>query len=174
MEKKAFFLLSCYLLIFSIFYLTITSYARVNASLPGYNIKSIFNTLLPEGWGFFTRNPREPIVELYKIERERIVKITIQNGSSQNFWGISRKSRKIGMEMSMIAVLIKSESWYGGKGNFRLNIPKSSYIIKKPKLVYFLSGEYLVVSTDVIPWAWASHSEKIKSNYKIARVNIVE
>src|SRR5689334_7700125 len=58
----------------------------------------LFRALLPEGFSFFTRNPREPLVVLYY--RESKVEVELNNNSPEYLFGLRRYPRALNLEMS--------------------------------------------------------------------------
>src|SRR5581483_8297699 len=70
---------------------------------PDYNVRNSSLYLFPEGWGFFTRNPREAIVDIYSIEgQNQLTLLSHANGSSAYYFGASRLGRRFGYEISMV------------------------------------------------------------------------
>ena len=43
------------------------------------NLKRKLNIIFPEGWGFFTKNPRDLGLEVYKIENNKLIKQSTRN-----------------------------------------------------------------------------------------------
>ncbi len=68
--------------------------------------------LLPQGWGFFTRDPREPALIMYRVNDDNsLCLITLPNSSQLNCYGFSRKSRRLHLEFLRLQNLIPQELW---------------------------------------------------------------
>ena len=139
-----------------------------------YKVKKILNTLFPEGWSFFTRSPQEEIADLYKIEKSQLHKLTIANGEPRNLFGMSRMSRRIGMELSIIAAGIPDSSWIeADQLNINLVI-KEAYNLKcnNVSVKNLSNDEYLIAVYKKAPWTYARHPENFKMKYKLAKVKL--
>lgn len=137
-------------------------------------MKTKLNTIFPEGWSFFTRNPREPLLESFNIVDNNLVPIPLSNSSSENFFGFSRKSRVKGFEASMIVSDIPSNIWKEDTGiDYKKHINDSVINIKpKQSNTYFKKGVYLFVLKKPIPWAWAGKNQEKYAPYSVAKVKV--
>lgn len=147
-------------------------------SLP-YNVNTIasdnrffMTKITPEGWGFFTRSPREEMVDIYKKEGESWSKIDIKNNSVSSFFGLSRRSRKIGMEISIMLSNISHDSlWQHHKGIDEIEFPKN-YISMTDELLYVVeAGEYALLKREIIPWSWRGLVKNEHIRYDIIGIN---
>ncbi|MGI8950156.1 MAG: SdpA family antimicrobial peptide system protein [Chitinophagaceae bacterium] len=144
-----------------------------NALTPNFETKRFLSSILPEGWSFFTRSPREEEADLYKIINDSLIEIINTNSEPLNFFGLSRQSRRIGMEVSMIANQIPDTVW---KETTFVSCKLSTlnvFLIKNKKNLYLLkSGTYLVSIHTLIPWAYAKFPTHYTTKYKLAKVRI--
>jgi len=117
------------------------------------NIKSI----LPQGWGFFTRNPLEEKYKFYSVENGTLVLANERNSSSANFLGLSRKYRRYGYEFTQIYSNISKGGWKEPKSNKLQSIQfygpdtlqtRDTFKTIKP-------GKYIIIKYKEVPWAWA-------------------
>lgn len=140
----------------------------------GERTKTQLNTFFPEGWSFFTRNPREPLLEAYKIENNKIIIIPLSNSSFENFFGFSRKSRVKGFEASVIVSDIPSTVWKEDKGtDYAKHINDNIVNVKlKNTNQYFKKGKYMFVLRKPIPWAWAGKNQDKFSPYSVIISNV--
>lgn len=118
-----------------------------------YKISKEINHLLPQGWGFFTKNPREPIFELKEINGNLVSK---PNNSLQNKFGFSRGSRKIASEVSMIYAQVQKKT-LKKKGEIYDTVQITNY-----KLVNKISKDkkYLFIKKEITPWAYYTYYKK--------------
>ncbi len=151
-----------------------------DASL-GYNtipISKSFNKITfaisPQGWGFFTRNPKEPLIDLYKIKDDKIKKISIPNASLKYFWGFNRGMRISSSQIAYFADQIPEDRWiydpsYKADSIIQVSTPFNvlndfSYPVH--------CGKLLLVKTQRIPWAWSKHREKIKMPRSVVIIDV--
>src|SRR5690606_29470956 len=143
-----------------------------NVNTPNVAIKQLFNLSAPEGWGFFTRSPREDIVDIYSIEDDKLDKVMQKNGHYSNLFGISRKSRKIGMETSIILGKVSDSMWTNKTDIGNIEIPSKGYTVSNEFLHYLKSGDYVLVKRKTIPWAWRKNINEKNVPYEITHVKI--
>lgn len=141
-----------------------------------YSLKRNVNFILPQGWGFFTRNPREAILEIYEIKKNDngMVKILTKNTSWKNWFGLSRNNRFIGYEMSKLIGHIPKEAWINGVGFVENNIPDTTFSIesKHSFKIFKPQTDYLIYQFKPIPIAWASQDQEKYRPYLAARIKL--
>ncbi|GAA0553438.1 SdpA family antimicrobial peptide system protein [Chitinophaga japonensis] len=143
-----------------------------NALTPRYKTRKLLNSLLPEGWSFFTRNPREEMADIYRVEGQYLVRITDCNSEPANFMGFSRKSRKAGMELSAIAGQVPARYWYKYHAVYA-DPGKDVCAIKNRKDLHILSpGMYVVAIYPPVPWTYARFPQHYTRTYKLAKIKI--
>jgi antimicrobial peptide system SdpA family protein len=140
-----------------------------------HKVKKHISFLLPQGWGFFTRDPREAITMAYKIENGELRELTVQNASVKNYLGFSRNSRFVGIDLSKILEQISSDTWKNGKGDFAQQIPATpdTILVLQERLKFFPEGEYVFYQYQPIPFAWADRNQKVYQPYLSAKVKIL-
>jgi len=171
MKKVCYILISfTYLCLF--LFVLIVNLGSTTIEIP-YRSKTVFHSLSVQGWGFFTRNPREEVVDIFKIEEGRLERMTVVNSSASNYFGMSRKSRKIGMEVSIILGKLKKKEaeWRRVIKNEPMSHSDLIVPLESSNLHYLSKGEYLLTKRFTTPWAWYNK----KSNfipYEAVRVSI--
>ena len=155
-------------------YILVLSVFDQNNLIINYQFKKSLNKLFPEGWGFFTKNPREENVTLFRVHDDQTLeKVTIKNSSADNWFGLSRKSRKIGAELSIVLTQVPDSAWEEHINPETPVCQGQDVEISSNKMVTTLKpGKYLVVKKEVLPWAWIDaidpESEKYKSiNFRL-------
>ncbi len=144
-----------------------------NTLTPHYEVLRIVNSLFPEGWSFFTRSPREEAADLYKIEGEKIKKVNFCNADPKNFFGLSRKSRRIGMEISLLASDIPNSAWKlvpDLSAEIVKDIPSSNKQYNGSSVIK--QGRYIVSVFKPIPWLWSKHVKKLHRKLKVTVVDV--
>ncbi|MDC8101450.1 SdpA family antimicrobial peptide system protein [Chryseobacterium rhizosphaerae] len=160
---------------FWIFIIAIIFFSSLKSQVVlGEKLKMQINTLFPEGWSFFTRDPQEPLLEAYKIENNKLLDIPLSNSSKENLFGFSRKSRVQGFEASIIISDVPSKLWIEDTGNnYEKHISDRAFSIRlKKSNNYFKKGLYLFVLKKPIPWAWANKNQEKFTPYSSIKVNL--
>ncbi|SOU86797.1 SdpA family antimicrobial peptide system protein [Tenacibaculum dicentrarchi] len=127
--------------------------------------------ILPQGWAFFTKSPRDVRVELFDYENHKF--ISLKNFSIENIFGIRRTSTRISNE---IATLVKETSdsiWVKSKeGETIFN--NGEFLNKKSSFLYpRLKGKYVIINKERIPWAWSIFENKYNQSTNYLKVNQV-
>ncbi len=129
--------------------------------------------ILPEGWSFFTKSPRDKELSIYKIDKNQIQPFVKNAFSLKYLFGLNRRSRTVTTDLTIIyADLSKDLTWLDIT-NFNneislsdtINIPSFKYNFKKPALD---KGKYLILKKEITPWAYWSKDKNICKNCKIA------
>jgi antimicrobial peptide system SdpA family protein len=138
-----------------------------------HKVKKNLMFIFPQGWGFFTRSPREAIVEAYQ-EKDGVYKqLTMLNASIDNDFGLSRDSRIVGMELSEVLNFLKSKSWKNKTGIRK--VPKESIpdtIKLTRKLDFFTPGNYVFYQYKIVPFSWANQGQEKNAPYIVAKIHI--
>jgi antimicrobial peptide system SdpA family protein len=137
------------------------------------NSQQTISNLLPQGWGFFTKNPRDPLLEVYKINKNKLEKITLLNFDSKSFYGFSRKARFIGFECSDVCDSFKKIKWNDDVYS-NVNKLKKGIVVKykKKKLKYLKDGTYLFLTYRIVPYAWVKNGQQKFNPVSYIHVNI--
>lgn len=165
-------LLLCYFFI-SVFILSIGK----NVYVEDYSktTQRVMNTILPQGWGFFTRNPKETKYHLYSLENEVPKLLNKKNTSVPNLFGLSRKYRRLAYEFGKIYTSIKDEHWTGlGKAHYsELKFDNVDTFYLDQSFFLIKEGRYRIVKYEIVPWAWANQKPEDKSRF-YANVRILK
>ncbi|WP_313000541.1 SdpA family antimicrobial peptide system protein [Chryseobacterium gleum] len=152
------------------------------SSIPFNPIQYKFNyvnqvyTYAPQGWAFFTREAKEDQVYIYKIENNKLKKISQKHANISNFVGLSRKVSKMTMEVEIIATMLDKKKFPKTTWNYDENlygkIPDKFITIKNLIKSPILCGDYLIVYHSIVPWAWSKSAYKTKMPAKVIKVRI--
>ena len=94
MMKRTVILVSLLLTMALFFYILVISVPNNVLSLNNSVLNnSKMNALIPEGWAFFTRSPREEQIYIYSYKDLR--KVSLKNTDMSQYLGIKRKNRFI-------------------------------------------------------------------------------
>ncbi|WAC01791.1 SdpA family antimicrobial peptide system protein [Lacinutrix neustonica] len=135
-------------------------------------------TFFPQGWGFFTGDPREPKYRLYKIVAGELHLVNFRITSSDNYFGLSRKGSRIGLEVLRIKnKLPQTEAWEPSAiplKNMQLNKLAYECIEPVPGLLYIEEGNYILKEYQTTPWSWAKYQGPYSKNFKYIPFQLVK
>ena len=164
------FLFSVILTIFWTIIMAYITLAAVPLNPISMNFENKMNILsvVPEGWGFFTRNPREPALYMYyrKSPNSGYTLLNSPLSSPENGFGISRRMRKINIELFAILSTVKDSSWQRGNENAIDLSCDSTLSVKGIFDNSTLRGTFLLIKQERLPWAWARQRQQIIMPYK--------
>src|SRR5262249_24867031 len=127
---------------------------------PSFRQRVSVLAIMPEGWAFFTRNPREAVTRVYKKAAGlNWLLISEPNFSKRHLYGFHCAGRLITNELGNLLSGLAPERWTECKGpvgecmDRRLLEP--IVIHKQPRVLKELCGEIVVQVTEPLPWAWA-------------------
>lgn len=80
--------------------LALLPFSPVRTAIPEINEERL-TEITPQGWGFFTKDPQEERLTIYRMnEAQEWENFTQNNSAATNFFGMSRKARIRGLELS--------------------------------------------------------------------------
>ena len=138
----------------------------------------VFN-FIPQGWAFFTRDPREAQITIYRIENDSVLKPYPQRHSSlNNLLGLKRTSSKILTELQLLKLKTSDSLYSDVKWNYQVD-KFEKFKIKRFEYkneIYdpILLGDFIVVYQKPVPWAWSKSIKEIKMPAKVIRFKINE
>ncbi len=148
-----------------------------NPISPKGRYKNFFHTLFPQGWSFFTRNPKENRLIIFRLKSNyKLKEIDIRNSAPNNYYGISRLNRIKGIELSMIDSQVGPNSWVqcdtekDQKNAIDTLMPQ---IVINRTCINSLCGLYILKKESPIPWAWHKNANRLEMPAKIAKVYVV-
>lgn len=117
--------------------------------------ENIFRSALPEGFAFFTRNPREFQMTLYDSNKNEI---DLHNGCWKYFLGLSRYPRAYNVELGYMFNAIAGKEWHNCVSGTIECIDDNAlphYTIKNEFPDPMMRGDYYLKIDEPTPWAWA-------------------
>ena len=168
--------------VLSVVWISVFAYS-IHAAMP-YNPISLplsqklhLNVLLIQGWKFFTRNPREDDIFVFKQDENGQWSSALigTNGSPQNVFGLRRATRAQGIEIGLITTTIKTDEWSECKERAETcvaNAPLVGYrSIQTPEPT--LCGEVGLVLRPPVPWAWSRAKKEVVMPSKAVRIHLL-
>lgn len=115
---------------------------------------------LPQGWAFFTRDPREERLLVYRRQGSsgwQPAWLT-PHGRPQNAFGLDRASRAQGVELGQLYEKIRPASYETCEGPLAVCLERSKPVARlrnrMPRKT--LCGELAIVKQKPLPWAWSA------------------
>ena len=88
---------------FIAFVITLCSSETVYKKTP---TTTFISGLVPQGWSFFTKDPREENLDVYGLEEDKLRKYTLTNQSVRSYFGLSRNNRRLSFEASLLSATV--------------------------------------------------------------------
>lgn len=115
-------------------------------------------SVLPEGWSFFTRSPREEEISAFGRDGGAWRLLNFRASSSRSWFGLRRTSRVQGVEFGGLAAQIPDSSWSAHSDPFSggadltsiPRLPAGNTAVRKT-----MCGEVLLQKKPPVPWAWS-------------------
>lgn len=127
--------------------------------------KKIIRQVIPQGWGFYSKSPREETLNVYSISNESDVVVWLNN-RIKNVFGIYRYGRSQGIELGLIVYnLPKSTEWKecDGKGKSCIKDSDPTVSVGNTTPSPTICGDILIAREAPIPWAYSKYTDKSKS-----------
>jgi len=157
-------------------YFIFTSSIGANPQNGNVTIQQLSNTFFPEGWAFFTKNPREPLLDIYTINKNgETEKFLLPNGDY--YFGMSRKSRVITYQLGILLSEPKyGFAWTPGVGDYKDSLVSMKAYFRVPsdeKYSLFTPGKYILVLTERLPWLWEIDPLNTKKKFRVLPIEII-
>jgi antimicrobial peptide system SdpA family protein len=118
------------------------------------------HAVLPQGWAFFTKSPRDPILTAYEFDEQgrprRVPEIS--SPDHRNLFGINRRGRAIGTELAHLLDAVPPERWIACEpaGDQCVSRARagSPYRVVSPVPGPRLCGEVVFAVESVVPYAY--------------------
>lgn len=125
------------------------------------DFKPIIGTLLPQGWGFFTRNPQEARTYLFILNDGKWTVDPDQNNLSIYNLGLRRGGRSKMLQLSTVMNRIESKKWKVVVDNKLDSVMQLAFnnptIIADSTLSVHLYNKYLIIQKQIVPWSWREY-----------------
>lgn len=165
------------IVLFSILFLGIAVASVPECAVPVSTMyKGNVLSLMPEGWAFFTRNPREEKMHIYKrLANGKWDVVNVPGSSMRFFFGLDRKGRAIGTEASTLLKQLKNDDWHDMRSPLDEVLQADSlpviYVVNNVSNPV-CTGDLIVELRAILPWAWSRTPTKTIMPYKIVRLHV--
>lgn len=146
--------------------------------LPGQStVKPIINTVMPEGWAFFTKPADSSVVTVFAADGDDFDEVTSpSNAEPQWLFGLNRESRYQAFESASLLVGVGQEKWTPcdeAESNVECldRIEESTEVTNNGNLKT-LCGGYGLVAEGVIPWSYREFSDDVRIPREAIRLEV--
>jgi len=174
---KSIILLTLYAIFGLLIYINFVSFVGKGAVEARPDIVRKVSSILPQGWGFFTRDPREDITEVYRYDNNKQFERFIRNNAEPAYlFGAIRTGRIRSLELGQILSHIADSNWIRGTGNYyRVADSLHAIPITWSSLTQsFTPGNYLLIKQQRPPWIWQQNINSSKIPFKAVMIKITK
>lgn len=139
-------------------------------------IRTALRVLVPEGWAFFTRNPREErfLPFLRRPDGTWSYAHAGPNAEARNTFGLNRAARAQGVEIGLLQGSIPAAAWQPCDDAILACLQRSTTALEltneSPNPT--LCGAVALALQEPLPWAWAAASSEETMPSKIVRLDV--
>jgi len=149
------------LVFFIAFVITLCSSETVYKKSP---TKTFIAGLIPQGWSFFTKDPREENLDVYGLEENGLKKYTLTNQSVRSYFGLSRNNRRLSFEASLLSATVTEwrdttiaqidDTTLKGLMNQRISTNHYQEVTAPHNVQHYAPGFYLLLLYKPIPYLY--------------------
>jgi len=144
---------------------------------PPTSIASWCRSLLPQGWGFFTRDAEEPVLRLYAPAGDRWRRCDRPLASPGNWFGLRRDHRLRDAEVARLLAQVPESLWVPCRDEAGRCWPPGrppavvvSTDVRRPTV----TGDLLLQVQERLPWAWGAARNRVEMPSRVVRIRVVE
>jgi antimicrobial peptide system SdpA family protein len=131
-------------------------------------------SVLPEGWAFFTRNPREPMPTIY-VRRDGRWVMSDSRAPLTTWFGVKRSARGEGVELGRLLESIPKSAHVRCEGELNAclaahDVPAVA-VVNRAR-VRSIAGEIIVAQAEPIPWAWSESRAQIQMPTDVVKLDV--
>ncbi|WP_150253424.1 SdpA family antimicrobial peptide system protein [Nocardiopsis deserti] len=135
----------------------------------------VLGEFAPQGWAFFTKDPRGPYVSLYQRHGqgwEQANSTTVAGG--EHLFGLDRSARTESYEIGVITGAITEEEWTACDEELITRClpesPETGVSVDSYGEDLRFCGVLAVTRQEPVPWAWADLVEQMPGDYAVVDV----
>jgi antimicrobial peptide system SdpA family protein len=133
--------------------------------------------LAPEGWGFFTKSPRDPEIHVALLQGGRLRPLNIASSFSAKFaFGFNRLGRAQGLEMDALLVQLNQPKLWRDctvAAEVCAKTLKSQIKLENTARAPTLCGDLVFVERRPVPWAYSRLSRPVQMPSRLTRLEVV-
>lgn len=148
-----------------------------HGALTGSRLKSAnLGAIMPQGWAFFTRNPREENYFIYQKVEGKYQQVIQSNCSRSNLFGTARKSRVQSVELGDILAKVDGHEWLScpeGIGQSRAVDTLTEVLVLNRVETPTICGLYYIEKKEPVPWAWGKYYKEIAMPSSVIKIHTI-
>lgn len=134
--------------------------------------------LAPQGWSFFTRNPREERMTLYGRDESGawVSLVRARRGSLAIILGLDRAARAQGVEAGGLAALAREDAWRDCGDALPGRCARTALVagrVVNASPEPSLCGAVAIINQAPVPWAWLQLGKPIHMPARVLRLEVV-
>ena len=144
---------------------------------PSFPVRLNLLTVAPEGWAFFTRDPREPVVVVHAPAGGGGWRaLELANFQRANLFGLRRTSRLVTTEVTELLREVSPEDWIPCRAPvaecLEESLPPVHTAERSSPLLPALCGPLAIQVRERVPWAWSGSRDRIQMPAKVVRLDV--
>ncbi|MBV8353684.1 MAG: SdpA family antimicrobial peptide system protein [Candidatus Eremiobacteraeota bacterium] len=127
-------------------------------------IAANIRSFLPEGWAFFTKDPREDVSQAYIYSRDEWTLVTRPAAEPGSLFGFSRRPRAQGVELGLLLASTAGAARpvdCKGSAIQCLRHPNSVLNVRDPVARPLLCGRIGIIRQRPAPWFWTHEFRRV-------------
>jgi antimicrobial peptide system SdpA family protein len=159
----------------SIFFVAASAVAENVFNVPA-QARAYQVAFVPEGWAFFTKNPRERQLKVYAIGPDSQPReLDLRGHRSNPIRSFDRSDRARLLEITKIIERSSPSDWSDCEsGNYQClqSLNSNRLKIQNERVKPEICGSHLLVLIDPVPWAWARLTNSEEMPASVLRVDV--
>lgn len=132
--------------------------------------------IAPQGWAFFTRDPREPVDQAYTQKEGRWVLDGRFYSGTRSFGDLLKRNRLVQVELAHVLSRVDESEWTACKDSLQGCIERGGFndvTVRNETNLQNLCGRYMIERQPPVPWAWSGASEEVYMPSQIVALDVV-
>jgi antimicrobial peptide system SdpA family protein len=140
----------------------------------GYATRRGMIALFPQGWAFFTRDPREAVDWAYR-PGPPLAPLLYPNASPRNLFGLSRGARALNVELAALLVDLPKSAWRPCDDRLERCLAQDAgetVAVLNRFAGRRICGALVVERQPPVPWAWGRGHDTVHMPSSVARLDV--
>jgi len=147
-----------------------------NAVELGFRRRAIVSAFSPQGWAFFTRDPRETWEKVFMVSQGQLEPENSADYRGAPWRGVRRSVRTRGMVLARISAAVPKDAWLDCKQSatacWQGFKGEATAVKLKLRDNTGLCGRLVLQQQQTLPWAWRRAYRKTQLPSRIAVINV--
>lgn len=133
------------------------------------------SALVPQGWNFFTRDPREPAIQVYERRGTQWIETLRQRSLPKHWFGLRRTPAAKEIEIIRLLTGIPEARWTPTSEGFSGHPEPGELapvLVANTMLVKSYCGDLTIRLVERVPWAWAHAQSETMMPSRVIRLEV--